>query len=141
MKTGSRKTSGVTLIELMIVIVVVAILATVAYPNYREYAARAKRSEAKAALLKIATNQERIYLQNNSYTSDLRQLGFNVASDYVTDSGSYRLNVTSADSNNFSATATYVLSDREVDKCASFTIDGRGKKTSLPRDDCWHNTR
>ena len=52
---------GVTLMELMIVVVVVAILATVAYPSYRDAAARAKRYEARAALLLIATNQERHY--------------------------------------------------------------------------------
>jgi len=57
---------GVTLAELMIVVVVVGILASVAYPSYRQYAARAKRTEAKAALLQIATMQERFYLQNNA---------------------------------------------------------------------------
>lgn len=130
-----------SLIELMIVVVVVGILATVAYPTYREYAARAKRSEAKSALLKIATKQESFYLQNNSYTADLRQLGFSVASNYVTDSGSYRINVNSADASNFTATAAYILGDSELDKCASFTIDGRGLKSSTPRADCWSNTR
>ena len=57
---------GVTLIELMIVIVIIAILAAVSYPSYREFTARAKRNEARAALLQIATNQERFYLQNNT---------------------------------------------------------------------------
>ena len=56
---------GVSLIELMVVVVVIAILATIAYPNYQEFSARAKRLEAKTALLKAATNQERIFLQNN----------------------------------------------------------------------------
>jgi type IV pilus assembly protein PilE len=130
-----------TLIELMIVVVVIGILATVAYPTYRDYAARAKRSEAKAALLKIATKQESFYLQNNSYTTDLRQLGFDVASNFVTDSGAYRINVAAADASNFSATATYILGDSELSKCASFTIDGRGLKSSSPREDCWSNTR
>jgi len=139
MKPGKDK--GITLIELMIVIVVIGILATVAYPMYRDYAARAKRTEARAALLKIATKQESYYLQNNSYTTDLRQLGFNVSSNYVSDSGSYRINVNSADASNFSATATYILADNELDKCASFTIDGRGLKSSAPRADCWSNTR
>ena len=61
-----RKMQGVTLMELMIVIMIIGILAAVAYPNYRDYAARAKRNEAKAALLQIATNQERFYLQQSS---------------------------------------------------------------------------
>ena len=59
---------GITLIELMIVVVIVSILAAVAYPNYQEFTARAKRNEARAALLRLATNQERFYLNNNTFT-------------------------------------------------------------------------
>ena len=52
---------GITLIELMIVVVIISILAAVAYPNYQEFSARAKRNEARAALLRLAVNQERFY--------------------------------------------------------------------------------
>ena len=65
---------GITLIELMIVVVIIGFMAVIAYPNYREFAARAKRNEAKAALLQIATNQERFYLQNNTYAAALADL-------------------------------------------------------------------
>ena len=83
-----RQMSGVTLIELMIVVVIVAILAAVSYPNYREFTARAKRNEAKAALLQIATNQERFYLQNNTFTKDLTTLGFSTTPTFTTATGS-----------------------------------------------------
>ena len=56
---------GITLIELMVVVVIIGLMAVIAYPNYREFVARANRNEAKAALLRIATNQERFYLQIN----------------------------------------------------------------------------
>ena len=78
-KTIYRKMRGITLIELMIVIVIVGFLAAIAYPNYREFAARAKRNEAKAALLQIAQQQERFYLNNNTYTCDMTRLGFGAA--------------------------------------------------------------
>jgi len=132
---------GVTLTELMIVVVVLGILATVAYPSYRQYAARAKRTEAKAALLQIATMQERYYLQNNTYTLDMTNLGFPVAANYRTYSTSYVVNVTAADPSTFSAVAVYQNADAEVDKCRTFSIDGRGLKTSAPHVDCWTNTR
>lgn len=132
---------GVTLMELMIVVVIVSILAALAYPNYRQFAARAKRNEAKAALLQIATNQERFYLQNSTYTTDLTNLGFPVAGSYVTDSGSYRVDVTSASPNDFTAQADYLNSDAENSKCSWFRIDGRGAKTSFPYTDCWTRTR
>lgn len=136
-----RYVRGVNLIELMIVVVVLGILAAIAYPNYREYAARAKRTEARAALLQIATNQERFYLQNNTYTADLRNLGFPVANNFTTDSGSYVVNVPAADANNFTATATYQNADDEAGRCMTFQIDGRGAKTSAPLADCWTRSR
>jgi type IV pilus assembly protein PilE len=132
---------GITLIELMIVVVVIGLIAVIAYPNYREFVARANRNEAKAALLRIATNQERFYLQNNSYTCDMTRLGFPVAAGFVTESRSYTVNVTACDSNNFTAQAVYNKADAEAGKCGSFQINGRNAKTSAPDADCWTRTR
>jgi type IV pilus assembly protein PilE len=131
---------GITLMELMIVVVIVGILAAVAYPNYREFAARAKRNEARAALLQIATNQERFYLQNNTFTTDMVALGF-PNDPFTTDSGSYTVSVGAADATYFTATATFLLGDTESTKCLTFTIDGRGAKTSTPDTDCWSRSR
>jgi type IV pilus assembly protein PilE len=139
-----RKTmQGVTLMELMIVVVIISILTAIAYPNYLQYAARAKRTEARAALLQIATNQERFYLQNNTYTENLTQLGFPITPVFTTDTGSYQVRVDpgSADANNFTATATYQNAGTEAGKCLTFTIDARGAKGSGPLLDCWSNTR
>lgn len=132
---------GITLMELLIVVVIVGILTAIAFPNYREYLARAKRSEAKAALLKIAVNQEKFYLQNSVFTEDLTQLGFST-DPFTTDSDAYTVDVDpGADANSFSATATYQGSDAEKDKCKTFTIDGLGNKTSGPYLDCWTRRR
>ncbi len=132
---------GVTLMELMIVVVIVGILAAIAYPNYRQYVAKAKRNEAKAALLQIATLQERFYLQNNTYTADMTNLGFGGAGNVLSDTGAYSINVGAANANTFSAVATYQKADEEAGKCATFTIDGGGTKSSTPYDDCWTNSR
>lgn len=134
-----NKMAGITLLELMIVVVIVALLAALSYPNYREYAARAKRNEAKAALLKCATNQERLYLQNQTFSNNLGQLGF---TSNLTDSGTYQIAVGGANlASNFTCTATYQPNDEERDKCLTFTIDGSGTKTSAPYADCWTRQR
>ena len=135
-----RNMRGITLIELMVVVVIVGILAAIAYPNYQEFTARAKRNEARAALLRLATNQERFYLNNNTFTTDMTQIGFS-SSPFTTETGYYVVNVTSATPSNFSATATYQHGGSEAGKCLTFTIDGRGQKTSGPDTDCWTRTR
>ncbi len=142
-----KNMSGITLIELMIVVVIAAMLAMVAYPNYREFAARAKRNEARAALLQAATNQERFYLQNQAFTTDLTQLGFAVdnpadPTSATTDTGSYVISVVAPNpAANFTVTATYQFGGGESTKCNTFTINGAGVRTSGPDADCWTRTR
>ena len=133
---------GLTLIELMIVIVVLGIIVAVAYPSYRDFAARAKRNEARSALLQIATNQERFYLNNNTYTTDMTQLGFQ-SSPFTTETGSYTITVTVANANTYSARAAYLLGGNEAANCPTFIIDAAGSKTSPDgaHADCWTRTR
>lgn len=136
-----KRMRGVTLMELMIVVVILSFLVAIAYPNYREFAARAKRNEAKAALLLIAQNQERVYLNLNAYTDDMTQLGFPVTDDFLTETESYIIDVFDSTATNFTATATYQLDDAEAGKCRVFEIDARGVRRSEPDDDCWTRTR
>lgn len=134
-----RKTMrGVTLLELMIVVVIVGILAAIAYPSYRQFVERAKRTEAKALLLEIATNQERFYLQNNTY-GNMADLQYN--EPQITPSEAYSVTIGANSANNFTATATYQLGGDEAGKCLTFTIDGRGIKGSTPYTDCWTRNR
>ena len=139
--TLRKHMAGVTLMELMIVVVIISILTAVAYPGYQQYTQRAKRNEAKSCLLQIATMQERFYLQNNVYTADMTNLGFQNAGANLTDAGTYSCSVTNANANNFTATATYQKADAEAAKCLTWSIDGRGQKTSAPSADCWTNLR
>jgi len=125
---------GVTLLELMIVVVILGILTAIAYPSYRQFIERAKRTEARALLLRIAVDQERFYLQNNTFGT-MAQLQYD--EPQITDSDAYSVTITANTASNFSATATYQLGGEEADKCLTFTIDGRGTKTSGPYTDCW----
>ena len=134
-----RRMRGITLMELMIVVVIIGILAAIAYPNYRDFTDRARRNEAKALLLEIAANQERLYLQNSTYGT-LTELGY--AGDTIqTESGRYSVTVIGPDASNFDAQATYLLGGNEAGKCLTMSIDGRGTQISAPAGDCWETGR
>jgi type IV pilus assembly protein PilE len=136
-----KNMQGITLIELMIVVVIISLLALISYPNYREFAARAKRNEAKAALLQAATNQERFFLQNNRFSTDLTELGF-PSNPFTTDTGSYVITVAApVPTADFTVSATFQFGGSEAAKCNVFTITGGGVRTSSPDTDCWTRTR
>jgi type IV pilus assembly protein PilE len=76
MNTRSRRSRGFSLIELMITVVIVAILASIAIPSYSTYVLRSHRTEAKTALLDMASMEERWLTTNGQYTSNPANLGF-----------------------------------------------------------------
>jgi len=134
----SRCEAGVTLLELMIVVVIVGVLAVAAIPAYRGYAVRAHRTEARAALLRLAVNQERWYLQHHTYTANLSNLGFNAAG--TTENGVYVIDfIVPPSTTEFTARARPVPgggsngADQIRDtQCKEFTINEVGLRTAAP---------
>lgn len=142
---GRARQRGVTLIELMIVVIVVAILGMIAIPSYRAYTVRAHRTEAKSALLRLATNEERFYLQNNAYTLNPVDLGF---VGNLSENGVYTLAIVSPNgvTQDFRATATPTpgggtngVNMADDTECASYTIDSAGVRSAAPdpSGSCW----
>ncbi len=130
---------GVTLLELMIVVVIIGILTAVAFPNYQAFAARAKRTEAKAILLEIASNQERFYLNANRFGT-LAELGY--PDPLITNSGSYTVTVPNNDASGFTASAAFNKTGSELGRCSDFSIDSLGNKTSHGSlSNCWTDQR
>ncbi|MGH8495814.1 MAG: type IV pilin protein [Gammaproteobacteria bacterium] len=135
-----RAMRGFTLIEIMIAMVIVAILAAIGIPAYRDYIIRTNRGDATAALLKIAAAQEKFYLQNDTYTTNLAAppAGLGIPN---TDAGYYDLAVTAADADGFTATATAIAGEAQAsdDECQTFTITQQNVRTSTPSaaDVCW----
>ena len=56
--------------------VIAAILAAIAIPAYSNYVRKAHRTEAKSAVLDIASLEERWFSTNNSYTDVPSNLGY-----------------------------------------------------------------
>lgn len=66
-----RKNKGFTLIEVIITLVIVGILTAIAVPNYKRYVVRASRESAQGELLRLASLQEKIYLNSNAFSSSI----------------------------------------------------------------------
>src|SRR4029450_7655918 len=96
-----RCAHGFSLTELMITLAIIATLASIALPSYRNYVIRSHRGDATQALLRIAAQQEKYYIQNNSYASTLDAGGLDM--DTKSENGWYDLSVTAGDVNGFTA--------------------------------------
>ena len=104
-----RSQRGVTRVELVVVVIIIGILAAIAISSYSADVIRTRRSDAKDALLALATQQEKHYLQCNGFATaidaatscaDGKLQGANVSRN-----GWYRLAIRAANTTTFTVTA------------------------------------
>jgi type IV pilus assembly protein PilE len=142
---------GLSAIELLVVLAIVGILAGLSVPAYRDHVLRANRTEARAALLGLATAQEKFYLQCNEYTSALDAAAATTCSPgnlrfpATSERGYYTVAVTAADANGWTAAATAVptLPQYRDTRCRTFQLASSGAKKasnslgSATDSECW----
>ena len=137
---------GMTLIELMIVVVIIGILAAVAIPSYRRYVIRSQRADATEGLLKLATAQEKFYLQNNRYALESERAAAPPAGLGVTGTtnGWYTLSVQApanlgVAADGFTVRAVPVGGGPQAgdSDCQQFEVNDRGVKTATSPE-CWN---
>jgi len=150
---GRRALRGFTLIELVVAMVVSAILLAIAIPSYQSYVLKSHRTDAKSALLDLASMEERYFSTNNVYSQLPTDLGYGTAAFPIPSVGSgyYSVNQTvftpaappSAASPAgtpayYQFTATAIGNQVKDTACLTFTVDSTGVQTSAPSaTGCW----
>lgn len=155
LQSPPRPSHGFTLIELMVVVVIATILVSIAVPSYMSQVRESRRTEAKTAVLDLASREERFFSTNGALYSiapaDLGYVGAfpaNVAPDNY-----YQINVCSPAANcdpnanpppapSYYITATPVAGTSQAGdaQCQSFSVDSTGQQFStgtLPAPQCW----
>lgn len=114
-----RRSTGFSLIELLVAIVIVGIVAAIAIPSYNNYFIRGSRSAAQGELMELASIEEKIFLNSNAYSSSITAAydgtstgGLGKTSGQTTD-GKYALSIT-ATSQTYTLTATPVSGKSQV---------------------------
>lgn len=142
MKRIARRSTGFTLIELMIAIAVVAILAAVALPSYNEYVMRSHRANARAALLQAAQWMERTATARGRYplTAAIP------AGVLVVEGGRYNIAAASNNGLTYALTATPGAAQLR-DRCGAYQINETGTRLQVATPevpaplgsmDCWN---
>ena len=132
----AHKTSGFSMLELMVVLFIIAILAKIAAATYYSYSLEGRRSDGINALLNLA-NEEEQYRSNNTSYGTLAQVGGNSTSPQ----GYYTIAVTASSATGYTITATGI-SGQANDKqngtsCSPLTItSSNGTITQTPTA-CW----
>ena len=138
--------AGFTLIELMIVVVIATILLSIAFPMYLHQIRESRRTDARSALLDLASREERYFATNSAYTATASNLGYSGfgSGNPVGNGQYYYLSVTV---NNGATPPSFTLvanpesgkgQDQDAD-CTTFTLDSTGKQsaTGANSGSCW----
>ena len=107
----SKRLDAYTLTEILIVLCIIGILVLLALPNLMPLITKAKTTEAKLQLEHLSKLEQSYFYEHSKYTTDLTELGFiqeKLSSDGKDGKANYKIEVTAATNNTFTAKATAV---------------------------------
>src|SRR5215475_717584 len=93
----SFRQAGFTLIELMITIAIASMLLAIVIPSYQSQVRKSRRTEARTAILDLATREERFLTNSNQYSQTATALGYTGAFPQTTTNGYYTITVLAPD--------------------------------------------
>lgn len=129
-----EKTSGFSLVELMVSVAIIGIISAVAYPSYVDYIAESTRSDGLGAVMRVANLQEQFYLDNRQYTADMTQLNLG-ADPFVTEQGDYSVDTTVAADGSMTVIASALGTQATRDsECNVMKLTSEGVKSPA---ECW----
>jgi type IV pilus assembly protein PilE len=132
------KTSGFSLIELMVVVVIIAILGSIAVPAYNSSVRKSRRTEAKTALSDLAAREERYYATQNVYSSSPAALAYGSAPWPVSVGSYYSISNVAVTAATATTPGGYTLQispssgspQLQDASCQLFQLDQTGKQSS-----------
>ncbi|MDO9161340.1 MAG: type IV pilin protein [Methylococcaceae bacterium] len=137
-----KKSTGFTLIELMITVAIIGILASIAYPSYQDSVRKSRRADAKGVLLGLANAMERRYTETNSYVGAAGTPGTPADTgaprifEIPTETTSfYTVTISAANASSYTLSAV-PTGAQTSDTCGTLTITQTGAKTPTTAG-CW----
>ena len=127
-----NKTSGFTLIELMVVVAIVAILAAIALPSFADQMRKSRRAEAVTALQDAQLRLEKWRVDHSSFAGS----GVTIpASSHYT----FTITAVAATPNAYAVSAAPSTASQQKDSCGTMTITNTaGVVTKTPTGTgCW----
>ena len=138
----TRRQTGFTLVELMIVVVIVGVLAAVAYSAYDGQVRKSRRAGAQSVLMQAAQKEMQLFLDARNYVAAANTAAVSAApigaaiDTKLAAMYSFVITVNNgATPPTFTVTATAQGTQAQDSSCSTLTINQAGVKT--PASGCW----
>ncbi len=136
---AAKKTSGFTLVELVIVIAIIAILAAIGYPAYTTQIQQSRRADCAAGLMELANAMERNFTRNNQYQNIVTGGAFPATCPIGGGVATYNLTVNPLTATTYTLNAT-PINAQAADPCGTLTLTHqlvKGQAAGQTVADCW----